>query len=118
MLLILLASFGAAVGSVFRFLVQTKVTSNAARTIVVINWCAAMLAGMIFALPLSRELNTLLMAGFVGGFSTFSGPIIVLADAMKQASERWRAIWDMIVLFAGGILFFWLGYYLGSFIIL
>lgn len=107
--MIIMASLGAAVGSVCRFLIQTRFTSNATKTILVINWIAALLAGMIYASHLPSLINTLVMAGFVGGFSTFSGPIIALADALPDKTNRWKVFSNVIVLFAGGVILFQVG---------
>lgn len=107
--MILMASIGAAVGSVGRFMMQTRFTANAEKTILAINWIAALLAGMIYAMHLPSLVNTLVMAGFVGGFSTFSGPIITLADALPDKTKRWRAMLDIIILFTGGLVLFQLG---------
>lgn len=107
--MIIMASLGAAVGSVCRFLIQTRFTSNATKTILIINWIAALLAGVIYASHLPILINTLVMAGFVGGFSTFSGPIITLADALPYKNKRWKVFGNVIVLFVGGLILFQVG---------
>lgn len=115
MVMIIMASLGAAVGSVARFLIQTRFTAHAERTILGINWLAALMAGIMVGLQLTPVVNTLMMAGVIGGFSTFSGPIIKLADSLGDASKRWGAIRDIVILFAGGIILFDLGYLLTSY---
>lgn len=107
--MIIMASLGAAVGSVCRFLIQTRFTSNATKTTLAINWIATLLAGMIYASNLPTMLNTFVMAGFIGGFSTFSGPIIVLADALPDKTKRWRVFGNVIILFIGGLVLFQVG---------
>lgn len=104
--MIVMASIGAAVGSVVRFIIQTRFTARAEQTILGINWVAAFLAGVIYASQLPPMLNTLLMAGFVGGFSTFSVPIISLADALPDATKRWRTLGAVVILISGGVLLF------------
>lgn len=110
MTMIIMASLGAAVGSVVRFLVQTRFNANPEWTVLGINWVAALLAGMIYGTDLSLPINTLMMAGFVGGFSTFSAPIIALVDGLESRSLRWQAVLNVVILFVGGIAIFWLGY--------
>ncbi|MCW0952645.1 CrcB family protein [Weissella ceti] len=116
MVMIIVASLGAAVGSVARFLIQARFTAYAERTILGINWLAAFLAGIMVSLHLSPVLHTLMLVGLIGGFSTFSGPIIKLADSLGDASKRLRAIRDIVILFAGGIILFDLGYLLTAYV--
>jgi len=116
MLMIIVASFGAAIGSVARFLLQTRFTAYAERTILGINWFAAFLAGIMVSLQLPPVMHTLMLAGIIGGFSTFSGPIIKLADSLGDVKKRWSAIGDILVLFVGGIVLFHLGYVWTSYI--
>jgi len=112
MLTVLSASVGSAFGSVTRFWAQNRFGARAELTILGINWVAAFLAGVLYALPLSTMLNTFLMAGFVGGFSTFSAPIISLADQIKVPKDGMRAIGQVLVLFIGGLILFWIGSHL------
>ncbi|AIG65215.1 fluoride efflux transporter FluC [Weissella tructae] len=110
MAMIMMASFGAAIGSIVRFIVQTRFKLNAEITVLGINWVAAFLAGMIYASELAPMLHTLVMAGFVGGFSTFSAPIITLVDGLEKHVLRWKAVINIMVLFIGGLVIFWFGY--------
>lgn len=116
--LILISGIGAAIGSVLRFGCLELASKWFGRLgdfmFLGINLIAAALAGVVYGLQPSLFANTFLASGIIGGFSTFSAPIVGLADNIRLADKRWLAIGRMFLLIIGGLLCFKLGQWLAN----
>ncbi|RRG17376.1 camphor resistance protein CrcB [Weissella viridescens] len=114
--LILISGVGAAIGSVMRFGCLEIAPRLFGRwgdfMFLAINLVAASLAGIIYGFQPTLFDNTFFASGMIGGFSTFSAPIIDLADNIGHANQRWPAIGRMVVLIVGGLLCFQMGQWL------
>ncbi|MDR3241154.1 MAG: CrcB family protein [Lactobacillaceae bacterium] len=117
-MIILMAGFGAIFGSILRFallnLAPRVFGAASAWMVMVINLSAALLIGITFGLHLSELTNTFCATGILGGYSTFSAPIVELADSLSDPSQRWRAFWKTILAFIGGIPVLLIGMWLAS----
>jgi|GEM_PF-3558231 len=115
---ILIAGLGAVVGSWGRFSlleIAPRIFGRASGWMVmVINLSAALLMGITYGLSLTLSWHTLLAAGVIGGYSTFSSPIVTLADGIKVPGDRGIALGQTLLTFIGGIPVLLLGIWLGQ----
>ncbi|KRN76241.1 fluoride efflux transporter FluC [Weissella minor] len=113
MMLIIVAGIGAAIGSMARFTLlemASKLMGSASGLMVlIINLLAALVAGIVYGIHAPLLDNTFLAAGIIGGFSTFSAPIVDLADGLSAPGQSGYAILRMAVLLIGGLLIFQVG---------
>lgn len=115
MQLILLAGFGAIFGSIFRFLLlelgERYFGEAASWMVMIINLSASFLIGIAFALHLQSSMNVFWATGILGGYSTFSAPIVELADAFERNERGDRTLIEIktLVAFLGGLVMLFLG---------
>lgn len=113
-----LAGLGAVIGSMGRFSlleIAPKVFGTASDWMVmVINLTAAFLIGILFGMHLPVLQNTFWATGIMGGYSTFSTPIVELANGLPNQSERTRVLLKTVLAFAGGVPVLLVGFWLGS----
>lgn len=115
---ILIAGMGAVIGSWARFgllELAPKIFGKASSWMVmVINLSAALLMGITYSLSLTLPWHTFVASGIIGGYSTFSSPIVTLADGITVAGERRFVIFKTLLTFIGGIPVLLLGMWLGQ----
>ncbi|TYC50158.1 camphor resistance protein CrcB [Weissella muntiaci] len=109
MMLILLAGFGAIFGSILRFLMLELANrwfaDIAIWMVMIINLSASLLIGIAFGMHLQAGVNVFWATGILGGYSTFSAPIVELADALEKNDRSQRNLVELktIIAFVGGI---------------
>ncbi|MGN1294211.1 fluoride efflux transporter FluC [Weissella soli] len=107
MVQVVMAGGGAFFGSIGRYaLLQwaPKWFGKASKWMVmVINLSAAFLIGLAYGLKLGDVASAFWMAGILGGYSTFSAPIIELVDALQAPSELPLVVGKTVLAFAGGL---------------
>lgn len=118
---IILTGIGAAIGSLMRFgllTVAPRWFGNLSELMVVcINLLAAFFMGMTLSMVAPDWIHTILVPGILGGFSTFSAPIVDIADAMqKRTSNRRLLIIKTLLTFVGGLIVLWFGACVGNWI--
>ncbi|GAK30610.1 CrcB-like protein [Weissella oryzae SG25] len=115
MQLILLAGFGAIFGSILRFLLlelgERYFGEAASWMVMIINLSASFLIGIAFALHLQSSMNVFWATGILGGYSTFSAPIVELADAFERNERGDRTLIEIktLIAFFGGLVMLFLG---------
>ena len=85
-----LVALGGAAGSVLRYGVQKAVNTSFPTGTLVVNLIGCFLIGCLWAVSLrglNSQLRLLLMAGFCGGFTTFSA--FTLEGVQMMTSGRW-----------------------------
>jgi CrcB protein len=80
----------------------------------VINLSAALLIGLAYGCHLETSANIFWATGILGGYSTFSAPVVELANAMSTPSDRPFVLVKTAIAFIGGIPVLLLGAWLGS----
>lgn len=112
-MLVLLAGLGAIIGSILRFVLlewAPRLFGPAASWMAMaINLTGALLIGYVFGLHLQSDNYAFIATGILGGYTTFSAPIVELADGFTNRSELGLALIKTIFMFGGGILFLLLG---------
>ncbi len=83
-----------------------------------VNWGGCLLAGIVWALgerslPLPSELRLLLLAGFCGGFTTFSSFSLECVALLRQGSPL-LALSYLAASLLGGLLLVWAGFALAK----
>lgn len=116
---IILTGMGAAIGSLMRFgllTVAPRWFGNLSELMVVcINLLAAFFMGMTLSMVAPDWVHTILAPGVLGGFSTFSAPIVDIADAMqKRTSNRRLLLIKTFLTFVGGLIVLWFGTCVGD----
>lgn len=116
---IMLTGLGAMCGSLIRFGLLTVATrwfgKLADLMVVCINLLAALGMGIVVVLILPDWLHTILAPGILGGLSTFSAPIVDIADAIqKPHGPHQMLVFKTIMTFIGGLIIFWLGMQIGQ----
>ena len=116
---IMLTGLGAMCGSLIRFGLLTVAPrwfgKLADLMVVCINLLAALGMGIVVVLILPDWLHTILAPGILGGLSTFSAPIVDIADAIqKPHGPHQMLIFKTIMTFIGGLIIFWLGMQIGQ----
>lgn len=116
---IMLTGLGAMCGSLIRFGLLTVAPrwfgKLADLMVVCINLLAALGMGIVVVLILPDWLHTILAPGILGGLSTFSAPIVDIADAIKKPhGPHQMLVFKTIMTFIGGLIIFWLGMQIGQ----
>jgi fluoride exporter len=121
MLVILLVGLGGAIGSVARFLISNWVQRRSHSWFpwgtYVVNGTGSFLIGIVFALadsgPMSTDILTFLVAGVLGGYTTFSSFSV---ENMKLFHYRMirPLLHNTAGQVVGGLLFAAAGYWTGS----
>ncbi|XZO07457.1 CrcB family protein [Weissella paramesenteroides] len=116
---IMLTGLGAMCGSLIRFGLLTVAPrwfgKLADLMVVCINLLAALGMGIVVVLILPDWLHTILAPGILGGLSTFSAPIVDIADAIqKPHGPNQMLVFKTIMTFIGGLIIFWLGMQIGQ----
>ncbi|MDR3189844.1 MAG: CrcB family protein [Lactobacillaceae bacterium] len=118
MMQILIAGLGAMVGSWLRYGLLTiapRVFGPAKSwMIMVINLSAALLIGITFGMHLSTLQNAFWAVGILGGYSTFSAPIVELADAFSHPGELPMVLTKILIAFIGGVPILLIGVWVGK----
>ncbi|MBM7617817.1 CrcB protein [Weissella uvarum] len=119
MKLMLIAGCGAAIGSMLRFalLELARHFSDMLEPLMVlaINLAVAFFAGVLIGYA-PMQTHTFWATGILGGFSTFSAPMVSLADGLEVSGERSHALLQFIILMIGGLICFQIGRLLGQLI--
>lgn len=106
MMQIVVAGLGAIFGSMARFSLlelAPKVFGKAsAWMVMVINLSAALLIGFAYGMQLPVMQNTFWATGILGGYSTFSTPIVALANGLQNPGERFNIIGQTLLAVCGG----------------
>lgn len=104
MMLILLAGFGAIFGSILRFLMLELANrwfgDIAIWMVMIINLSASLLIGIAFGMHLQAGVNVFWATGILGGYSTFSAPIVELADALEKNDRSQRNLVELKIIIA------------------
>ena len=107
MMQIVVAGLGAIFGSMARFSLlelAPKVFGKAsAWMVMVINLSAALLIGFAYGMQLPVMQNTFWATGILGGYSTFSTPIVALANGLQNPGERVNIIGQTLLAFVWGV---------------
>ncbi len=116
---IMLTGLGAMMGSLIRFGLLTVAPrwfgKLAELMVVCINLLAALCMGVVVVLILPGWMHTILAPGVLGRLSTFSAPIVDIADAIqKPHGHHQMLIFKTIMTFIGGLIIFWLGMQIGQ----
>lgn len=116
---VIITGIGAIVGSLVRFgLLQlgSKYFGVFSDLMVVfINLLAAFLMGIVLGIEIPKDIYTFLAPGILGGLSTFSAPIVDIADAIEtHGNHDWLVLGKTIVTFGGGLIIIWLGMQIGN----
>lgn len=116
---IMLTGLGAMCGSLIRFGLLTVAPrwfgKLADLMVVCINLLAALGMGIVVVLILPDWLHIILAPGILGGLSTFSAPIVDIADAIqKPHGPHQMLVFKTIMTFIGGLIIFWLGMQIGQ----
>lgn len=113
MIAILFSGLGAMIGSGIRFLLLEFANHyfhhGKSWMVMGINLTAAFIMGIFTGLNLHSALGTFCMTGILGGYSTFSAPMVELLDALSKPSERWRVLIKILIEFIFGVLLVMLG---------
>jgi fluoride exporter len=121
MLIIALVGLGGAIGSVARYLVSTRIQqashSGFPWGTYVVNGTGSLLIGIVFAMfnggLYGDELLVFLVAGVLGGYTTFSTFAVENLKLIENRRYGWL-LHNSIGQIAGGVLFAAIGYWLGS----
>lgn len=119
---IILTGIGAVIGSLIRFgllTVAPRWFGNLSELmIVVINLLAAFFMGMTLVMVAPEWLHTFLAPGILGGLSTFSAPIVDIADAIqKHIGDKRLLLFKTLITFVGGLVVLWFGTCVGTWIL-
>ncbi len=119
---LLLVGLGSATGGILRYaagllLLRTSPLPYLPWSTLAVNWGGCLLAGLVWALserllPLQAELRLLLVVGFCGGLSSFSGYSLECLAMLRQGSPIPFALYVAATVL-GGLLLAWGGYTLG-----
>ncbi|MCM0583352.1 CrcB family protein [Weissella diestrammenae] len=119
--MIWMVGIGAGIGSIARLYlleVAPKIFGQGRNWMVMlINLLAALLMGFLFGLHLNQASSLFWMTGILGGFSTFSAPIVELADGLLEQSQRMGVLLKTGLAFIGGIPILVLGYWLAQILV-
>jgi CrcB protein len=119
---LLLIALGGAVGSMFRYLISTATYKLIGRDFpygtLSVNALGCFLIGLLFILLLDRfddfsdQLRSLLIIGFLGGFTTFSSFSIETINLLENG-ELYRSLLNIIISIILCLGLTWLGILLG-----
>lgn len=118
---IVLTGIGAVIGSLIRFgllTVAPRWFGNLSELmVVVINLLAAFFMGMTLVLIVPEGLHTFIAPGILGGLSTFSAPIVDIADAIQNHTGDQRLLlFKTLLTFVGGLIVLWFGTCIGNWV--
>jgi CrcB protein len=104
--MILLATFAGAVGALSRYLfsgfVQERLDSDLPLGTLAVNLSGAFLVGMVVGIDNLQSTGTLMVAGFLGGFTTFSTWMIETVR-LGIPPLRSRALFNVAVTLVAGV---------------
>ncbi|MDR3478484.1 MAG: fluoride efflux transporter CrcB [Gammaproteobacteria bacterium] len=119
---LLLIGFGSGVGGILRYLVSTGAYKIFGRTFpygtLCVNAIGSFLIGFLFVVLLERfngiadQLRTLLIIGFLGGFTTFSAFSIETMNLLESA-DYYRGLLNIIISVVLCLGLTWIGMILG-----
>jgi CrcB protein len=119
---LLLIGFGSGVGGIFRYLVSTGAYKIVGRTFpygtLCVNAIGSFLAGFLFVIILERfngiadQLRTLLIIGFLGGFTTFSAFSLETINLIESA-DFYRGFLNILISLVLCLSLTWVGMLLG-----
>lgn len=119
---ILLIGIGSAIGGIFRYLVSTGTYKLVGRTFpygtLTVNALGSFLVGILFIILLERfngvadQLRSLLIIGFLGGFTTFSSFSIETINLIENG-ELYRGLLNILISIVLCLSLTWMGILLG-----
>lgn len=106
---ILLVATGGATGSIIRYLLESHFKGNDGTITWLINTLGSFLMGLFFGLILTAGdesskktlVQTLLMSGFCGGFSTFAHFAMYTVNNINQGNANMAIIYTLVTIVAG-----------------
>jgi CrcB protein len=116
--LVLFAGLGAIVGSVLRFLMLENAEKflgrNSVWMVMIINLSSAFVMGIFLGKGLEGGVSAFWATGILGGYSTFSAPVVEFVDALESHVDRGRGLAKLVFAFVGGIPVLILGAIIGQ----
>ncbi|MFL1695949.1 fluoride efflux transporter FluC [Weissella kandleri] len=117
----LIAGSGAALGSIARYWLLERLPEKFPKLqnwkVVILNLIAIFLMGYVTGLGLNSTWSSFIATGMIGGFSTYSTPIIELANSITADHDQQLGpvLLKSVIMFIGGFPILWLAIYLAGY---
>lgn len=119
-MIFLIAGSGAALGSIARYWMIERLPEKFPKLqnwkVVILNLLAIFMMGYVTRLGMNSAWSSFIATGMIGGFSTFSTPIIELANAITTDHDQQLGpvLLKTVIMFIGGFPILWLGLYVAG----